>query len=261
MTLNYLTSLLTHKITKIFFWSYIVVFLPVALCSSFFDPAVRSLSDVSRPPLLDLRQSRRVFSPVDQGECNLCFAAAANTAFEYWAGTQLSLQHMLDCSRPAGHSACKSGGDVDRLMRWALNEGVPILTQKAPSVFADGICNTCDACDAHPSDVVFQLEDFGFEAGVSVGRLEELLWKYGPVVTNAVVAIDESVVENDLVCKRIGTRHSVSVVGYTDTHFIVKNSWGTKWANNGYVKIKKEDRTCGIRKKVWYVKYASMRLL
>lgn len=28
--------------------------------------------------------------------------------------------------------------------------------------------------------------------------------------------------------------HAVSIVGYTPTHFIIRNSWGPKWGNNGF---------------------------
>jgi C1A family cysteine protease len=31
--------------------------------------------------------------------------------------------------------------------------------------------------------------------------------------------------------------HSVLAVGFTDTYYIVKNSWGTSWGESGYVRI------------------------
>lgn len=31
-----------------------------------------------------------------------------------------------------------------------------------------------------------------------------------------------------------GRGHAVSIVGYTPTHFIIRNSWGPKWGNNGF---------------------------
>ena len=28
--------------------------------------------------------------------------------------------------------------------------------------------------------------------------------------------------------------HAVSIVGYTPTHFIIRNSWGTGWGHKGF---------------------------
>ena len=39
--------------------------------------------------------------------------------------------------------------------------------------------------------------------------------------------------------------HAVTLVGYTETHWIIKNSWGTWWGNQGYVYINME-RDCGL---------------
>lgn len=43
------------------------------------------------------------------------------------------------------------------------------------------------------------------------------------------------------------TNHAVTLVGYTPSYWIVKNSWGTTWAapNAGYIYLKMGN-TCGI---------------
>ena len=45
--------------------------------------------------------------------------------------------------------------------------------------------------------------------------------------------------------KRIGTRlhgyHAISIVGYDEEGFIIRNSWGKEFCNNGYTKIKYSD--------------------
>ncbi len=45
--------------------------------------------------------------------------------------------------------------------------------------------------------------------------------------------------------------HAVLLVGYgvegeTEDYWIVKNSWGVKWGENGYFRISRGDGTCGI---------------
>jgi cathepsin L len=41
--------------------------------------------------------------------------------------------------------------------------------------------------------------------------------------------------------------HSVLLVGYTPTSWIIKNSWGTKFGQNGYIEISRiATENCGI---------------
>merc|ERR1712146_684282 len=46
--------------------------------------------------------------------------------------------------------------------------------------------------------------------------------------------------------------HGVTAVGYTSDYFIVKNSWGTSWGNNGYVYISTSGNVCGIHSDASY---------
>ena len=36
-----------------------------------------------------------------------------------------------------------------------------------------------------------------------------------------------------------GVNHAVLLVGYTETHWIIKNSWGSWWGNGGYGYVNK----------------------
>merc|ERR1712227_659526 len=40
--------------------------------------------------------------------------------------------------------------------------------------------------------------------------------------------------------------HGVLAVGYGDSYYKVKNSWGTSWGMNGYVQISPSGNVCGI---------------
>merc|ERR1712019_214806 len=46
--------------------------------------------------------------------------------------------------------------------------------------------------------------------------------------------------------------HGVTTVGYTDSYFIVKNSWGASWGNSGYVYISTSGNTCGVHSDASY---------
>lgn len=38
----------------------------------------------------------------------------------------------------------------------------------------------------------------------------------------------------------ISVDHDVTIVGYTENAWIIRNSWGTGWGEDGYMRIKKE---------------------
>merc|ERR1712151_1162684 len=46
--------------------------------------------------------------------------------------------------------------------------------------------------------------------------------------------------------------HGVTAVGYSSDYFIVKNSWGASWGNNGYVYISTSGNVCGIHSDASY---------
>jgi len=48
---------------------------------------------------------------------------------------------------------------------------------------------------------------------------------------------------------RSDANHAVLVVGYTPEYFIIRNSWGPDWGEDGYFKVRKvnnEHGICGI---------------
>ena len=46
--------------------------------------------------------------------------------------------------------------------------------------------------------------------------------------------------------------HAMLIVGYGPGYWLVKNSWGTDWGMEGYVKIKRGVNMCGIANEPMY---------
>merc|ERR1712032_1238030 len=46
--------------------------------------------------------------------------------------------------------------------------------------------------------------------------------------------------------------HGVLAVGYGDSYFKVKNSWGASWGDRGYVQISTSGNVCGIHSDASY---------
>ena len=53
-------------------------------------------------------------------------------------------------------------------------------------------------------------------------------------------------------CGRMLLDHAVLVVGYGPGYWLVKNSWGTKWGEDGYIKMKRGIDQCGIAEMASY---------
>lgn len=91
------------------------------------------------------------------------------------------------------------------------------------------------------------------------GDIEQMLLDYGPL--GVVVEADDgwinyrsgvyscpfSILANDI-------NHSVVIVGYTQDYWIVKNSWGTFWGENGFMRIKRNIfYNCEIGTAIYYL--------
>ena len=51
-------------------------------------------------------------------------------------------------------------------------------------------------------------------------------------------------------CGQSGADHAVSVVGYGSEngqdYFIIRNTWGRTWGENGYIRIARNKRMCNV---------------
>ncbi len=78
--------------------------------------------------------------------------------------------------------------------------------------------------------------------GTTAGKLDrfkEWLAFHGPILTRLKVDPNWNNVGSDghlrtYDKKRAAGGHAVAIVGYTPTHFIIRNSWGTGWGDKGF---------------------------
>jgi len=70
-------------------------------------------------------------------------------------------------------------------------------------------------------------------------RFKEWLAYHGPILTRLKVDPSWNNIKSDGQLRTYDKRrahggHAVSIVGYTPTHFIIRNSWGTGWGHKGF---------------------------
>lgn len=190
-------------------------------------------AEVRLPPLVDWRQEDQVTPVRDQGTCGACVAFATCAALEaralihFGVTLDLSEAHLFHCGNPDG---CLRGWQPDAALSWAGRHGVG-LEDDLP--YAAG--TSCAAVE--PAVRVPK-----WSAAVSAEQRKRLIAFNGPVIGGMRVFDDLPFYESGVYRHVAGAQralHAVCVVGYDDDagHWIVKNSWGEDWGEDGYVRI------------------------
>ncbi|CAB1337378.1 unnamed protein product [Coregonus sp. 'balchen'] len=182
-------------------------------------PPYSGLKTEGLPAKFDWRDKTAVGPVQNQQACGGCWAFSVVGAIESVyskAGQplkQLSVQQVIDCSYK--NQGC-NGGSITRALSWLKQTRVKLVKH-------------------------------GCEEAM-MGRLVE--WGPLAVTVDAISWQDYlgGIMQHHCSCHH--ANHAVLVTGYDTTgevpYWIVQNSWGTSWGNEGYVYIKMGGNVCGI---------------
>ena len=218
----------------------------------------KSFDDDKIVPLeVDWRKKHKVSSVKNQASCGGCWAFSSSEAVEsIWAIKNnvlynLSQQELIDCSGLYGNNGCM-GGSMDGAFKYIMNNGL-CTNISYPYMGFGGLCKK-DNCES-----VVRISNY-----TDIIQNDEKILKRAVAQQPVSVAIQankrsfqlyQSGIYNDLEC---GTNldHGVLVVGYGYSleqdmkYWIIKNSWGVNWGENGYIRIQRdiddERGLCGI---------------
>ena len=219
-------------------------------CKSF------SSSASGAPVSIDWRTKGAVTAVKDQGQCGSCWTFSATGAVEgAWAISKgqlidLSEQELVDCATgfSYGSHGC-NGGQMEGALKFVIANGQCSLSSY-PYTALDGTCQKCSAVarmsscsDVKPNDQI------SLTAAVAQQPVA--------IAIEADTLYFQSYSSGILTSASCGTSldHGVLIVGYGSEngidYWLVKNSWGTTWGDNGYIKIARSSSTndagiCGI---------------
>ncbi|XP_054163590.1 procathepsin L-like [Oppia nitens] len=257
LAMNQFGDLLSHEFTALmngFKKSY--------RTDSYNGSSYLSPHNVMVPASVDWRDKGYVSEVKNQGQCGSCWSFSATGALEgqhyrkYGKMIELSEQNLIDCSHSYGNNGCE-GGLMDNAFAYIKdNHGVD-TEGSYPYEAKDKKCRY-KARNVGATDTGFVDISEGDE-----NKLKEAVATVGPVSV-AIDASHESFqfyskgVYDEAECSSTELDHGVLVVGYgtspaSEDYWIVKNSWGTQWGDEGYIKMtRNKDNQCGIASSASY---------
>ena len=208
------------------------------------------------PDALDWRDKGAVTPVKDQGQCGSCWSFSATGAMEgAWEISKgelisLSEQQLVGCSagRTYGNHGCM-GGLMDGAFDYAIDTGM-CTEESYPYTATDGSCSECVPVVSMSTCVdVTPNNQQHLKEAVSIGPVS--------IAIEADTRVFQMYTSGVLTSSDCGTDldHGVLIAGYgilDDVPFwLVKNSWGTGWGDEGYIRIERSDSVndkgiCGI---------------
>ena len=210
------------------------------------------------PKSWDWREHNAVTSVKNQGQCGSCWSFSATAAMEgAWAIStgkliDLSEQQVMDCSSKYINFGC-NGGEMDHAFDYAIDNGM-CLDEDIPY---NAVSQACSDEEKKCNKVA----DFLYCMDVTPNNEQVLMQAVYETPVSVAIEADVRVFQfysgGIIDSSTCGTSldHGVVIVGYgteeDKDYWIVKNSWGEDWGENGYVRIARGSSTtdngvCGI---------------
>ncbi|XP_054164581.1 cathepsin L-like proteinase [Oppia nitens] len=201
----------------------------------------------------------------DQGACgsgwSLVSAAAleshlmkvqiAEGKFDPKKQLSLSEQNLIDCSTNLGNSGCDGGYTRNAFEYVNQTKGLN-TNDDYPYIGKDDSCH-------HNKEkrVDIDIKEIKRITSGSDQELVSAIYTYGPVtvavhLTNKFLNYSSGILD-DITCNADQISGLLLAVGYTPEYFILKNTWGTKWGENGFVRLSRSKvNNCGVSQQAYY---------
>ncbi|TSK34800.1 Cathepsin S [Bagarius yarrelli] len=209
---------------------------------------------ISVPDSVDWRDKGYVTEVKNQGSCGSCWAFSAAGALEGQLKRttgqvkSLSPQNLVDCSSKYGNKGC-NGGFMTHAFQYVIdNHGID-SDEAYPYIAVDG------QCKYEQSQRAANCTSYGYVSEGDEEQLKQAVANIGPIsvaidATRPSFILYRSGIYQDPSCSQ-DVNHGVLLVGYGSLngqdYWLVKNSWGTRFGDEGYIRIaRNHGNMCGI---------------
>lgn len=219
-------------------------------------PTIKSESSVtySIPTKVDWREKGVVTPIKNQKNCGACWAFASTQVIEshfaikYNKLIELAPQQMVDCDRAA--HGCHGGLHYEAL-DYVKRQGGIVAEQDYKYEEKRGECRFDE------TKVVARVSGY-FNTTSDENEMAKIVSEVGPIV----VGVDAQFwmfylrgIYNSRFCSDVNN-HAALIVGFGEEkgkpYWIIKNSWGSRWGEKGYIRLYRGTSKCGVNKRPSY---------
>ena len=232
-----------------------------AMAVANFNPYVVQVKNAA-PDAWDWREKGYVSPVKDQGSCGSCwaFSTVGNLEGLYYKEKQtmvtLSEQMLVDCD--TYDSGC-NGGLMENTFTWLKENGGIMTDTDYPYKGRKGTCQSDETKYVDMQITGYTKLGSGSSTWdpVDEDEIKEFLYETGPLAValnaNPLQTYSSGILDKtSSQCPTSGMNHAVTMVGYghdesqDKDYWIVKNSWGKNWGEDGYFRIRRGTGCCGI---------------
>ncbi|XP_067872005.1 procathepsin L-like [Heterodontus francisci] len=193
------------------------------------------------------------------GSCASCWAFTAAATVEGRLAknsqqlTSLSEQNLVDCAKSYQDEGCNAGW-VNEAYKYIKENGIessstyPYKAKK-------------ESCKFNQQDSVGTISSYKSSWSATEEEMMTLVADHGPIsvyvfMSKAFMEFKGSGIFDDSNCNK-DVNHAVTVVGYVnnanESYWIIKNSFGKGWGDNGYMKMIMFKNMCSITTHIHYL--------
>ena len=197
----------------------------------------------SLPAAFDWRDTKTLSAVTDQGNCGSCWDFSSASTFrdamivQAGAVGDASEKYVLDCN--SMNYSC-NGGYFDVAQFYISPGAVRQADYKAYNAKKEA----CGAATPFAKLAEWHYVAGSQSAAPTVDQLKAAIYTYGPINVGVAAGNDWDSYSGGVMtaCRDTQLNHAVQLVGWNDNggtngYWIMRNSWGTVWGEQGYMRL------------------------